>query len=173
MTIVGLLLSPALHRTIACLLGSGQLHPITVAVLASPKFWYLCCYLTALHQLPSLGCRSGTVTMPNDSKPHLVCMTPSTASEAASTTLLISHGANLQTLSMSSNQDHLRSSYPLPSSASDTRHTLATPQLLVTDPEQPLLRRFYLNAAGLFLHTTNFPAPVTGFVCVNKAKNSH
>lgn len=113
-----------------------------------------------------LGLSSGTVTMPNDSKPHLVCMTPSTASEAASTTLLISHSANLQTLSMSSNQDHLRSSYPLPSSATDTRHTLATPQLLVTDPEQPLLRRFYLNAAGLFLHTTNFPAklriPISG-----------
>lgn len=49
----------------------------------------------------------------------------------------------------------------------------ARPQLLADDePEEPLIRRFHLNDADLFVIPTNFLVLATGFDCPRKAKVS-
>jgi hypothetical protein len=123
---------------IACLLGSGQLYSTAIAilvahptVLASPEFWYLCCYMAVPSPIAFLWATfrysdhvkafHAPSSLHDSFNPEV-----STASEAASTTPLISHSANLQTLSLSSNQDRLRHSYTLPVSAADTRHILGS-----------------------------------------------
>lgn len=147
-------------------------------VLASLEFWCLCCNWAATLVVPRLS--SGTRTMSRGSKPHLLCMTPSILGfllrlrlRQHQWLLLVSRSVSPQLFSMTTS--HLRNQHSLRNlrvTKFSCQHggTTTSATTLAADREQPLLRRFHLCDAGLFLITANFPALATRCGCSSQTK---
>lgn len=139
-------------------------------VQSSPKFWCLCCNWAAPSPTSSPGLSSGTLTMSHGSKPHLPCVAPSFLELLLHLrvcphqwSLLISHSASPQLVSMVPsclpNWYHVRNSsyHQLHRPTQGVTLGPTRPQLLADDePEEPLIRRFHLNDADLFIIPMNF-----------------